>query len=111
MSTTKPLQVTFLKLANGTKPGAAWIRTLDVAAKATVVSRIARMQEGNFGKHRMITGDLGELKVDLGPGYRVYFGRKGMLVVIVLTGGDKGSQSSDIPEAERLWEEWKRANR
>lgn len=111
MSAVTPIQVEFLKLEDGAKPCAVWIRSLtDLKARAAVVARISRLEQGNLGSCRSLGEGLGELKIDVGPGYRVYYGLQGATLVIILTGGDKGSQARDITEARRLWREWKKAS-
>ena len=76
-----------------------------IAVKA-VKRRIARVQIGLFGDCKSIGGGLHELRVDHGPGYRVYFLRQGDIVVILLCGGDKSTQSRDIGRARMLAKEW-----
>lgn len=74
----------------------------DRTAKAAVTARIARMQNGNFGDHKSVGGGISELRIFTGPGYRVYFTQRGTEVVILLSGGDKGSQDRDIAKAKEL---------
>ena len=66
------------------------------------------MQAGNFGDCEPVGEGVIELRVHVGAGYRVYCGRHGKAVVLLLCGGDKGSQSADIKRAKALWSEWKR---
>jgi len=70
----------------------------DRQAKARIAARIGRVEMGNFGDHKFFDG-IGELRIDYGPGYRVYFVKRGSVVVILLSGGDKGSQKRDIKRA------------
>ena len=65
-------------------------------------TRIARLEGGNFGDVQPVGGKVSELRFDFGPGYRVYFTRKGRAVVILLVGGDKRSQSADIATAKAM---------
>ena len=65
------------------------------------------MQAGNFGDCEQVGGGVIELRVHIGAGYRVYCGRHGKAIVILLCGGDKGSQATDIKRAIELWSEWK----
>ncbi|MCA3255490.1 MAG: type II toxin-antitoxin system RelE/ParE family toxin [Alphaproteobacteria bacterium] len=74
----------------------------DLRARATIAARVKRLRNGNFGVARSLGGGLHELKVDYGPGYRVYFVNRGRVVVVVLCGGDKGSQVRDIERARFL---------
>jgi putative addiction module killer protein len=80
-----------------------WINSLkDRAGRARVQVRVDRLAHGNPGQHRGLTGGVSELKIDFGPGYRVYYTeRKGVLIVL-LAGGDKSSQQKDIETALAL---------
>lgn len=74
-----------------------WIDGLkDVAGRARVQMRVDRLVHGNPGRHRVLSGGIGELKVDFGPGYRVYYTERGGALIILLAGGDKSSQTKDI---------------
>ena len=75
-----------------------------------VKRRLARLEQGNPGKVAPVGEGLSELKIDFGPGYRVYFGQQGEDLVIMLCGGDKSSQDRDIRLAKALWSEWKEQN-
>jgi putative addiction module killer protein len=84
----------------------AWIDALrDRAARLRIAARIERLSMGNPGQQRVLTGGVVEMKIDLGPGYRVYFTRRGEALVILLAGGDKASQQQDIDLALRLAKE------
>ena len=86
----------------------AWLKNLrDQRAVARISSRLLRAEGGNFGDVRPVGEGVSEMRVDYGPGYRVYFQQRGVLLVVLLCGGDKGSQTSDIAEAKRLAREWK----
>jgi len=83
-----------------------WLKTLkDAQARHRITARIVRIREGNFGNVRRIKAGLSELKIDYGPGYRVYFTIDGGRLVVLLCGGDKSTQSRDIERADRLLEE------
>ncbi|HDS1519526.1 TPA: type II toxin-antitoxin system RelE/ParE family toxin [Stenotrophomonas maltophilia] len=80
-----------------------WIDGLkDFTGRARILARIRRLGEGNPGDHRNLTGGISELRVDVGPGYRVYYTQRGNEVVILLVGGDKGTQQRDIDKAKEL---------
>lgn len=80
-----------------------WLRQLrDERARARINVRLRRLSEGNAGQVRSVGGGVSELKIDYGPGYRVYFTRRGLEIVVLLCGGDKGSQSRDIEAAKKL---------
>jgi putative addiction module killer protein len=82
---------------------ARWLDGLrDVRARARVLVRIERVVAGNFGDSKTVGQGVSELRIDYGPGYRVYFTRQGQWIVILLAGGDKSTQASDIKTAIRL---------
>jgi putative addiction module killer protein len=82
---------------------AAWLKGLrDRAAAARIAIRIDRLALGNPGQHRNLTSGLREMKIDYGPGYRVYFTERAGEIVILLCGGDKKSQDTDIAAAIRM---------
>lgn len=85
----------------------AWFRGLkDRQARARIDARIARLANGNAGDAKRV-GSISELRIDYGPGYRLYFTRRGNELVILLAGGDKRTQARDIAFAIRLAAEWK----
>lgn len=89
-----------------------WIDNLrDRAGAAQVLRRLARLERGNPGRVAPVGEGVSELKIDFGPGYRVYFGQRGEELVIILGGGDKSSQDRDIEAAKKLWDEWKEQDR
>jgi putative addiction module killer protein len=77
-------------------------------AKIAIASRLHRIEAGNFGDCKPLGEGVSELRIQTGPGYRIYFGRHESLLVILLSGGDKSSQQSDIAKAKAMWAEWKR---
>ena len=82
---------------------ARWLDGLcDLRARARVQARIARLANGHFGDCKLIGMGVSELRIDYGPGYRVYFIRQGASLVILLAGGDKRRQAGDIKKAVRL---------
>lgn len=93
---------------NGKSPFKQWREKLkDPATRQQVDSRIARMRVGNFGDHRTVGGGVSEIRINYGPGYRIYYGRHGDTLVVLLSGGDKKSQETDIDMARRYWKEYK----
>ena len=73
---------------------------------AIVRARLNRIRLGNFGDCRSVGGGVQELRIDYGPGFRVYFGRRSSSVVVLLLGGSKKSQAKDIETARKLWREF-----
>lgn len=97
--------ITYSLKTTGREPFTEWLDDQDREVRAAVYNRLDRVSLGNFGDCKMLKDGDGvwELRVDKGPGYRIYFGKKGMDLVILLVGGDKGSQSRDIAKAKRYW--------
>ena len=77
----------------------------DRQARARVQDRLLRLRYGNPGQHRILKGGVYELKIDYGPGYRVYYTQRGEVLVILLCGGDKTTQATDIKAATRMAKE------
>jgi len=83
-----------------------WLESLrDKRARTRIQARILRLRMGNPGDVKPVGESVSEMRIDHGPGYRVYFARKGSQMIILLAGGDKGSQSADIRTAIRLAKE------
>ncbi len=94
---------------DGREPFSEWLNGLrDKVAQARIRVRLRQVQAGNFGDSEPVGEGVIELRVHVGAGYRVYYGRHGKTVVLLLCGGDKGSQVADIKRAKELWAEWKR---
>lgn len=95
--------------ADGHEPFSDWLNDLrDKVAQARIRIRLRQVQAGNFGDSEPVGEGVIELRVHVGAGYRVYCGRHGKTIVLLLCGGDKGSQVTDIKRAKELWSEWKR---
>ena len=102
-------QVIYYKTENGKSPYTSWFSALkDRRAKAKILTRVDRLRFGNFGDHKSLGQGLFELRLIYGPGFRVYFGRVGDQVVVLLSGGDKGSQDKDIEKARLYWDDFRR---
>lgn len=93
---------------DGTSPFEAWFTALDTAAAAKVSVALARVEQGNLSNVKGVGEGVLEYRIDWGPGYRVYFGRDGDVLVILLTGGTKKRQQRDIETAKALWADYKR---
>lgn len=101
-----PRAVDYYVDGRGREPFREWLDDLkDVSARARIRLRLDRLKLGNFGNFRSVGEGVCELKIDVGPGYRVYFGLTHD--VIVLCGGDKSSQESDIHEAKKYWMDYR----
>ncbi|MBX9830599.1 type II toxin-antitoxin system RelE/ParE family toxin [Candidatus Babeliales bacterium] len=97
------------KTKTGKSPFFTWKDKLELGTRAIIRTRLDRVSDGNLGDSKPIKGAQGihELRINYGPGYRIYFGKKGNTVVILLIGGDKASQNRDIERAKQYWLEYK----
>ena len=87
---------------------AEWIGSLqDIKAQARIAARLLRLENGNFGDCRPVGGGVWELRIDWGPGYRVYYAIAEKRVILLCEGGDKRTQKADIVRAQGRWREWK----
>lgn len=94
---------------DGRSPFSEWLLGLrDIQARAIIRKRLNRVRQGNLGVSRPVGDGVFELKVDFGPGYRVYFANDGDAIVVLLCGGDKSSQEADIRKAQEYWAEYRR---
>jgi len=86
-----------------------WQRGLrDTKARIAIDRRVNRIELGNFGDHRFCRDGVWELRIDVGPGYRIYYSVVGTQVVLLLCGGDKRTQDADIDRARDYWQDWQR---
>jgi putative addiction module killer protein len=96
--------------AEGRSPFSRWFAELNAAAAARVTIALYRLQQGNFSNVEGVGGGVYECKVNFGPGYRVYFGKEGAQVVILLGGGSgKKRQGAAIASAQATWADYKHA--
>lgn len=95
---------------SGRSPFRAWLVSLDKPTRARVQARILRFETGNLGDHKDLGHGVWEARLAFGPGYRVYFGRRGRELVLLLLGGDKGSQARDIKRAKDHWASYVKAS-
>ncbi|WP_235580158.1 type II toxin-antitoxin system RelE/ParE family toxin [Rhodanobacter sp. Soil772] len=82
----------------------------DARAKARIAARLDRIADGNLGDVKPVGGGVSDLRIDYGPGYRVYFMQRGAVLVVVLAGGDRRTQRIDIKTAQRIADEWERGS-
>lgn len=95
------------RTAAGDEPFTEWLSDLpDRQARARILVRLERLEVGNLGDAKFLRDGVSELRIDWGPGYRLYFGRDGRTVVVLLCGGDKRKQQADIRRAVELWQEY-----
>jgi putative addiction module killer protein len=102
-------RVRIYQAPTGRVPYLDWLGALrDRRAKQKIEARIGRVRLGNFGHSRTVGQAVFELKIDFGPGYRVYFGQDGPEFVILLCGGDKSTQDADIRQAKAYWADYQK---
>ncbi len=101
------LELRYYLGSGGRNPFEDWFSGLDAAAAAKVSVALARVEQGNLSNVKGVGEGVLEYRLDWGPGYRVYFGRDGDVLVILLTGGTKRRQQRDIETAKALWADYK----
>lgn len=106
---TYPYTIAYYLTETSRKPFKEWLDGLkDITARQKIRIRLDRIRLGNLGNNRFVGGGVYELKIDYGPGYRVYYALDGKSVVLLLLGGDKSAQDRDIVLAKKYWEDHKR---
>ena len=88
-----------------------WFQRLSPQAAAKVVMALYRLEQGNTSNCKSVGGGVSEVRIDTGPGYRIYFGRDGDVMIILLGGGTKKRQQQDINQAQQRWAEYKHRKR
>src|SRR5437660_8245737 len=101
------LELRYFLAEDGHSPFREWLGTLGAEARAKVATAITRLGHGNLSNIKSIGRGVIEHRIDFGPGYRIYFGRDGDLLVILLTGGTKKRQQRDIEAAHAMWISYK----
>ena len=105
MSSDKLKIVEYLR--EGRSPFERWFNGLDAAAASKITTVLYRLEAGNLSNVRSVGAGVLEYKVDFGPGYRIYFGREGERLIILLGGGSKKTQGRDIEKAHEAWRLYK----
>ena len=95
-------------LRNGVSVFEKWFSNLEAQAAAKVAAALYRLEQGNFSNVKSVSQGVSECKIDFGPGYRIYFGREGNALIILLGGGSKKTQNRDIKKSQLLWAEYRR---
>lgn len=109
MLAAQPHEIEEYLTADGRSPFGEWLdRLRDRDARVRIRVRLDRVNLGGFGDVKSLGGGLHELRIDVGPGYRVYFGQAGLCVVLLLCGGTKESQEKDIQQARVYWQDYRR---
>lgn len=98
------------RTADGREPYSDYVDSLkDRLGAAKIRARVTRAEHGNLGDHRSVGHGVLELKIDFGPGYRIYAGLEGMEMIVLLCAGDKSRQPKDIAQAHAYWEDYRRS--
>jgi putative addiction module killer protein len=105
------LEIRYYVAADGRQPFGEWFADLEPVTRAKIARVIVRMERGNLSNVKPVGGGVLEYRIDFGPGYRVYFGRDGETLIILLTGGSKKRQQRDIETAGAFWQDYKRRKR
>ena len=100
------LELRYYLASDGGSPFEEWFGELNATAAAKVAVALARLEDGNLSKAKAVGEGVLEYRIDWGPGYRVYFGRDGDVLVILLTGGAKKRQQRDIDAAKASWADY-----
>ncbi|MDE0705894.1 MAG: type II toxin-antitoxin system RelE/ParE family toxin [Rhodospirillaceae bacterium] len=95
--------------SDGHSPYARWFLRLNAQAAAKVAIALVRLQQGNFSNVKGVGAGVQECRINFGPGYRIYFGKDGDTLIVLLGGGTKKRQRQDIETAKMLWQRYKRA--
>lgn len=105
----QPREIQNYLTAEGRSPFEEWLDSLrDTKGRSKIDNRLRRIQLGNLGDYRSVGKGVFELRINYGPGYRVYFGQVGTTIVILLCGGDKSTQTQDIRNAQEYWRDYER---
>lgn len=104
-----PHEIDYYKTEKGIAPFKEWLEALrDVNGRAKIRVRLDRARLGNFGDHKHLDEGVWELRIDYGPGYRIYFAKEENRIVLLLIGGDKDSQKRDIAQATSYLQDHRR---
>ena len=106
---SNPREIRLYETEQGEMPILSWLDSLrDRAARARIKKRLDRIELGNLGDYRSVGEGVFEFRIDHGPGYRIYFAQIDLVIVLLLCGGDKSTQDSDILQAKQFWADFKR---
>lgn len=109
---TFPYEIEYFTTATGQKPFKEWLEALrDINGRAKVRVRLDRARLGNLGDHKPVDVGVWEMRIDYGPGYRVYFAKDGERLLLLLIGGDKDTQRKDIKTAVSYWQNYQERQR
>lgn len=104
-----PRELRIYETEQGEAPFSSWVDSLrDQRARARIRKRLDRIELGNLGDYRSVGEGVFEFRIDYGPGYRIYFAEVDLLIILLLCGGDKSTQNSDILQSKQFWADFKR---
>ena len=107
-----PRELRLYESPSGNVPFDDWLDGLrDARARAQILVRMDRLEQGNFGDCKPVGSGVSELRVDCGPGYRVYFAEHGAKIILLLIGGQKNTQTKDISTAKSYWQQYRKSAR
>lgn len=102
-----PIEILEYQNDEGKCPFLLWMNSLrDIQARAIIRKRLNRIRIGNLGVVRNLGEGIWEIKIDFGPGYRIYYGEDGKKIIVILCAGDKKSQNRDIVTAKKYWKDY-----
>jgi putative addiction module killer protein len=108
MMEATPKEIRIYTTLEGTTPFLEWRDSLkDARARAKIRARLDRVEEGNLGDCKFVGEGVYELRIDYGPGYRIYFGQDSDVIILLLWGGDKSRQNKDIRQAQDYWQDYR----
>ena len=106
------MEILHYLIASDDDPYQLWLDALkDLKGRVAIQRRVDRVERGNFGDHKFCKDGVWELRINLGPGYRVYYALEERNVILLLCGGSKRNQSADIKDAVNYWRDYKRRKR
>lgn len=106
----RPRELRVYETLSGTAPFDDWLDGLrDAKSRARIQVRVDRIEKGNLGDCEPVGEGVSELRIDFGPGYRVYFAEEGLKVILLLIGGDKSTQAKDIKTAKRYLQQYRKS--
>lgn len=108
MRDVHPREIEYYYTPNGQRPFIEWLESIqDIRTQDRIQARADRLKFGNFSDYKSVGDGVCELRLNFGPGYRIYFGMVDCTIVLLLCGGDKSSQRRDIERAKTYWREYK----
>ena len=111
MRDVHPREIQVYRMPDGRQPFTEWLESIrDANTRDRIQARTNRLKFGNFGNYKSVGDGVCELRLNFGPGYRIYFGQVGNTVVLLLFAGDKSSQARDIERAKTYWLQYKGAH-